>query len=59
MSDAEIEEESRVNKTYKIPRKKLHEVITEDIDVLRVKRLKLKAKIQVEFLFYLTMISCW
>ena len=49
MSDVEIEEESRVNKTYKIPRKKLHEVITEDIDVLRVKRFKLKAKIQVEF----------
>ena len=50
MSDVEIDEEARGKApVYKIPRKKLHDVITEDIDVLRVKRMKLKAKIQVEF----------
>ena len=46
---SEIEEEGVSRKaSYKIPRKRVHDILLEDADALGVKRMKLRLKFQVQ-----------
>ena len=47
MSDVEGEGASRKT-SYKIPRKRVHDILLEDADALGVKRMKLRLKFQVK-----------